>query len=133
MNRMRRGRVRLAATGPRGEHSIWKDFSISSMENTLPAQLQRPPQSGWSNPELAAAIWLFESRAESDFAQSSDGSSRRSGVRRWSMSCFTECCTSSTPLAARLYHGLPSRNFEKKEKRFLEFESARRILDRLAA
>jgi len=49
------------------------------------------------------------------------------------MFCFTRCCTSSIQLAApaAAWFRIP-REFREEEKRFAEFERARKILDRLA-
>ncbi len=81
MNQMRRGRVRLAATNPRGDH-----FDLDRLFDELngkyfEGQLVAAPAYRMEHAELAAAIRLLRSRAESDSAESPDGSSGGSSVR----------------------------------------------------
>jgi hypothetical protein len=103
MNRMRRGRVRLASSGARGEH-----FDLHRLFEKLNAryfqgQLGRP-HIGWSVPQCAVEYVLYHEMLHVKHP------TRRSG------------CT-------LVSH---SREFREEEKRFPEFERARRILDRLA-
>jgi len=77
MNRMRRGGS-PAATNPRGNTSIWTDFSTSSMGNTC-GQLQRPAH--WlEHAKLAPAIRVYDP-AKSNLLNAA-WTARRSGLRR---------------------------------------------------
>src|SRR6267378_1181755 len=74
------------------------------------------PAHRMEHPELAAAIWLLRSRAESDFAQSSDGSSRRSGVRRGVCLVSRDAARQAPHSPLRLYHGLPFKGISRRRE-----------------
>jgi hypothetical protein len=117
MNRMRRGRVRLAATNPRGEH-----FDLEKLFDHLNADyfggnLQRPHIDPGPNqillnrrmdrpgvPQFAVEYVLFHELLHVKHP------TRRSGC-------------------SLVSH---SKEFREEEKRFTQFERARRVLDRLA-
>jgi len=131
MNRMRGGRVRVAATGPRGEHfdlaKLFEDLNGKYFDG----ELQRPPHRVEFQ-KLAAAIRVLRSGAESNFTESPDGSRKRPAMRRGI--CFVSrnaACQASTRRSgcSLVSH---SKEFRAEEKRFAEFERARRALDRLA-
>ncbi len=102
MNRMRRGRVRLAATSPRGEHFDLHKLFDELNGKYFAGQLQRP-HIGWSTRAWRRQFGCYEMLHLKH-------PTRRSGC-------------------SMVSH---SREFREEEKRFREFEHARRILDRLA-
>lgn len=131
MNRMRRGRVRLAATGPRGEH-----FDLNGMFHDLnvkyfAGQLQRP-HIGWSMRSWRRQFGCYD-----------PGPNQILLNRRMDRPGVPACAVEYVLFHEMLHVKHPtrrsgcsmvshSREFREEEKRFAEFERARRILDRLA-
>jgi predicted metal-dependent hydrolase len=131
MNRMRRGRVRLAANGARGEH-----FDLHKLFEELNAKyfqgrLERP-HIGWS-----ARGW------QRQFGCYDPGPNQILLNRRMDRPNVPQCAVEYVLFHEMLHVKHPtrrsgcslvshSREFRAEEKRFAEFESARRILDRLA-
>ena len=131
MNRMRRGRVRLAGTSPRGEH-----FDLDGLFNDLnrkyfEGQLQRP-HIGWSTRSWRRQFGCY------------DPGPNQILLNRWMDRPGIPTCAVEYVLFHEMLHvkhptrrsGCSlvshSRKFREEEKRFPEFERARRILDRLA-
>jgi predicted metal-dependent hydrolase len=131
MNRMRRGRVRLAATNPRGAH-----FDLDRLFDELngkyfEGRLQRP-HIGWS-----ARNWRRQ------FGCYDPGPNQILLNRRMDRPGVPACAVEYVLFHEMLHVKHPtrrsgcsmvshSREFREEEKRFAEFERARRILDRLA-
>ncbi len=131
MNRMRSGRVRLAATNPRGDH-----FDLNRMFDELnrkyfAGQLQRP-HIGWS-----ARSWRRQ------FGCYDPGPNQILLNRHMDRSGVPACAVEYVLFHEMLHVKHPtrrsgcsmvshSREFGEEEKRFPEFARARRILDRLA-
>jgi hypothetical protein len=131
MNRMRRRRVRLAATGPRGQH-----FDLEKMFDELngkyfDGQLQRP-HIGWS-----ARSWRRQ------FGCYDPGPNQILLNRRMDRRNVAACAVEYVLFHEMLHVKHPtrrsgctlvshSREFREEEKRFVEFERARKILDRMA-
>jgi hypothetical protein len=131
MNRMRRVRVRLASSGARGEH-----FDLHNLFDELNAkyfhgQLQRP-HIGWS-----ARGWRRQ------FGCYDPGPNQILLNRRMDHPRVPQCAVEYVLYHEMLHVKHPtrrsgctlvshSREFREEEKRFPEFERARRILDRLA-
>ena len=131
MNRMRRGRVRLASSGARGEH-----FDLHRLFEKLNAryfqgQLGRP-HIGWS-----ARGWRRQ------FGCYDPGPNQILLNRRMDHPRVPQCAVEYVLYHEMLHVKHPtrrsgctlvshSREFREEEKRFPEFERARRILDRLA-
>ena len=131
MNRMRRGRVRLAATGPRGEH-----YDLDGMFDALnvkyfAGQLQRP-HIGWSTRSWRRQFGCYD-----------PGPNQILLNRRMDRPGVPVCAVEYVLYHEMLHVKHPtrrsgcsmvshSREFREEEKRFAEFERARHILDRLA-
>jgi hypothetical protein len=131
MNRMRRGRVRLASSGARGEH-----FDLHRLFDELNAkyfqrQLERP-HIGWS-----ARGWRRQ------FGCYDPGPNQIVLNRRMDHPRVPRCAVEYVLYHEMLHVKHPtrrsgctlvshSREFRTEEKRFPEFERARKILDRLA-
>jgi hypothetical protein len=131
MNRMRRGRVRLAATNPRGEH-----FDLDKLFQELNAhyfngQLQRP-HIGWSTRSWRRQFGCYDPGPNQILL---NRRMDRPGVPRYAVEyvLFHEMLHVKHPTrrsgCSLVSH---SREFREEEKRFPEFARARRILDRLA-
>ena len=131
MNRMRRARVQLASRGARGEH-----FDLHRLFDELNAkyfqgQLQRP-HIGWS-----ARSWRRQ------FGCYDPGPNQILLNRRMDHPRVPQCAVEYVLYHEMLHVKHPtrrsgctlvshSREFREEEKRFAEFERARKILDRLA-
>ena len=131
MNRMRRGRVRLAATSPRGDHfdldRLFDDLNRKYFEG----QLQRP-HIGWSTRSWRRQFGCYD-----------PGPNQILLNRRMDRSGVPACAVEYVLFHEMLHVKHPtrrsgcsmvshSREFREEEKRFAEFEPARRVLDRLA-
>jgi len=131
MNRMRRGRVRLAPTGPRGDH-----FDLDRLFDELngryfEGKLQRP-HIGWSTRNWRLQFGCYD-----------PGPNQILLNRRMDRPEVPACAVEYVLFHEMLHVKHPtrrsgctmvshSREFREEEKRFAEFERARRILDRLA-
>lgn len=131
MNRMRRRRVRLAATDPRGQH-----YDLERMFDALNAkyfaeQLQRP-HIGWSTRSWRRQFGCYD-----------PGPNQILLNRRMDRPGVPACAVEYVLFHEMLHVKHPtrrsgctmvshSREFRAEEKRFPEFERARKILDRLA-
>jgi hypothetical protein len=131
ISRMRRGRVRLAATSPRGRH-----FDLDNLFDRLNAayfegRLQHP-NIGWS-----ARSWRRQ------FGCYDPGPNQIVLNRRMDRPGVARCAVEYVLFHEMLHVKHPtrrsgcslvshSREFREEEKRFAEFEKARRVLDRLA-
>jgi hypothetical protein len=131
ISRMRRGRVRVAQADPRGRH-----FDLSSLFDTLNAKyfggaLQRP-QIGWS-----VRSWRRQ------FGCYDPGPNQILLNRRMDRPEVPACAVEYVLFHEMLHVKHPtrrsgcslvshSREFREEEKQFVEFEKARRVLDRLA-
>jgi hypothetical protein len=131
MNRMRSGRVRLAATNPRGDH-----FDLNRMFDDLnrkyfAGQLQRP-RIGWSARSWRRQFGCYDPGPNQILLNCRMD---RPGVPACAVEyvLFHEMLHLKHPTrrsgCSMVSH---SRKFREEEKRFPEFERARRILDRLA-
>jgi hypothetical protein len=131
MNRMRRGRVRLAATNPRGEHyDLGKLFDVLNGKY-FEGQLQRP-HIGWSTRNWRRQFGCYD-----------PGPNQILLNRRMDREGIPVCAVEYVLFHEMLHVKHPtrrsgcsmvshSREFRAEEKKFAEFERARRILDRLA-
>ena len=131
MNRMRRGRVRLTASSPRGEH-----FDLDGLFDELngkyfAGQLQRP-HIGWSTRSWRRQFGCYD-----------PGPNQILLNRRMDRPSVPACAVEYVLFHEMLHVKHPtrrsgcsmvshSREFREEEKRFAEFERARRVLDRLA-
>jgi hypothetical protein len=131
MNRMRRGRVRLAATSHRGEH-----FDLGKLFDELngkyfEGQLQRP-HIGWSTRSWRRQFGCYD-----------PGPNQILLNRRMDRPGVPQCAVEYVLYHEMLHVKHPtrrsgcslvshSREFREEEKRFPEFDRARSILDRLA-
>jgi hypothetical protein len=131
ISQMRRGRVRVAQADPRGRH-----FDLSSLFDTLNAKyfagaLQRP-QIGWS-----VRSWRRQ------FGCYDPGPNQILLNRRMDRPEVPACAVEYVLFHEMLHVKHPtrrsgcslvshSREFREEEKQFVEFEKARRVLDRLA-
>ena len=131
MNRMRSARVRLAATNPRGDHFDLHRLFDELNRKYFAAQLQRP-HIGWS-----ARSWRRQ------FGCYDPGPNQILLNRRMDRQGIPACAVEYVLFHEMLHVKHPtrrsgcsmvshSREFREEEKRFPEFERARRILDRLA-
>jgi hypothetical protein len=131
MNRMRRGRVRLAATNPCGVHfdliKLFEDLNVKYFQG----QLQRP-HIGWSTRSWRRQFGCYD-----------PGPNQILLNRRMDRPGVPQCAVEYVLYHEMLHVKHPtrrsgcslvshSREFREEEKRFPEFERARRILDRLA-
>ncbi len=131
MNRMRRGRVCLAATSPRGDHfdlnKIFEDLNGKYFDG----QLQRP-HIGWSTRSWRRQFGCYD-----------PGPNQILLNRRMDRPEVPQCAVEYVLYHEMLHVKHPtrrsgcslvshSREFREEEKRFPEFARARRILDRLA-
>jgi len=131
MNSMRRGRVRLAATSPRGVH-----FNLETLFDELngkyfAGQLQRP-HIAWSRRSWRRQFGCYD-----------PGPNQILLNRRMDRPGVPACAVEYVLYHEMLHVKHPtrrsgctmvshSREFREEEKRFADFERARRILDRLA-
>ena len=131
MNRMRRGRVRLAAASPRGEHFDLENIFDELNENYFSGGLKRP-HIGWSTKKWRRQFGCYDPGPNQILLN------RRMdhpAVPRYAVEyvLFHEMLHVKHPTrrsgCSLVSH---SREFREEEKRFAEFERARRILDRLA-
>ena len=131
MNRMRSGRVRLAATNPRGNHFDLHCLFDELNRKYFAGQLRRP-HIGWST-----RIWGRQ------FGCYDPGPNQILLNRRMDRPGVPACAVEYVLFHEMLHVKHPtrrsgctmvshSREFREEEKRFPEFARARRILDRLA-
>jgi hypothetical protein len=131
MNRMRSGRVRLAATNPRGDHFDLNRIFDDLNRNYFSGQLRRA-HIGWS-----ARSWRRQ------FGCYDPGPNQILLNRRMDRPGVPACAVEYVLFHEMLHVKHPtrrsgcsmvshSREFREEEKRFPEFERARGILDRLA-
>jgi hypothetical protein len=131
MNRMRRGRVRLAATSPCGEHFDLEKLFEELNAKYFEGQLQRP-HIGWSTRSWRRQFGCYD-----------PGPNQILLNRRMDLPGVPQCAVEYVLYHEMLHVKHPtrrsgcslvshSREFREEEKRFPEFERARRILDRLA-
>jgi len=131
MNRMRRGRVRLARTNPQGEH-----FNLARLFDELnrtyfAGGLQRP-HIGWSARKWRRQFGCYDPGPNQILL---NRRMDRRGVPQFAVEyvLFHEMLHVKHPTrrsgCSLVSH---SREFREEEKRFAEFERARRVLDRLA-
>lgn len=131
INRMRGGRVRLAATEPRGRH-----FDLDNLFETLNSAYfggrLRRPHIGWS-----AKTWRRQ------FGCYDPGPNQILLNRRMDRPGVPQCAVEYVLFHEMLHVKHPTRRsgcslvshskeFREEEKQFAEFEKARRALDRLA-
>jgi metallopeptidase YgjP-like protein len=131
MNRMRRGRVRLAATNPRGDHFDLEKLFEELNAKYFDGKLQRP-HIGWSTRSWRRQFGCYDPGPNQILLN------RRMdcpGVPQYAVEyvLYHEMLHVKHPTrrsgCSLVSH---SREFREEEKRFPEFERARRILDRLA-
>jgi len=131
MHHMRRRRVRPAANDPRGEHFDLEKLFDQLNGNYFEGRLQRP-RIGWSG-----KIWRRQ------FGCYDPGPNQILLNRRMDRAGMPRCVVEYVLFHEMLHVKHPtrrsgcslvshSREFREEEKRFPEFERARRILDRLA-
>lgn len=131
MNRMRSGRVRLAATNPRGDHFDLEKLFDGLNENYFGGGLQRP-HIGWSTRNWRRQFGCYD-----------PGPNQILLNRRMDRPGVPQCAVEYVLLHEMLHVKHPtrrsgcslvshSREFREEEKRFAEFDRARRILDGLA-
>jgi hypothetical protein len=131
MNRMRRGRVRLAKTGPQGEHFDLEQLFAELNAKYFDGQLQRP-HIGWSSRAWRRQFGCYD-----------PGPNQILLNRRMDRSNVPRCAVEYVLYHEMLHVKHPTRRsgctlvshsceFRAAEKRFAEFGLARRILNRLA-
>jgi hypothetical protein len=131
MNRMRRGRVRLAATNPRGEHFDLVKLFDELNRSYFAGSLQRP-HIGWSLRSWRRQFGCYDPGPNQILL---NRRMDRSGVPQFAVEyvLFHEMLHVKHPTrrsgCSLVSH---SREFREEEKRFAEFDRARRVLDRLA-
>ena len=131
MNRMRRDRVRLASTGPRGQHYDLEGMFDALNANYFDGKLQRP-NIGWSTRNWRRQFGCYD-----------PGPNQILLNRRMDRPGVPACAVEYVLYHEMLHVKHPtrrsgctmvshSREFRAEEKRFPEFEGAHKILDRLA-
>jgi hypothetical protein len=131
MNRMRRGRVRLAATNPRGQQFDLERLFDELNKNYFGGGLQRP-HIGWSTRNWRRQFGCYDPGPNQILL---NRRMDRPGVPQFAVEyvLFHEMLHVKHPTrrsgCSLVSH---SREFREEEKRFAEFERARRVLDRLA-
>jgi predicted metal-dependent hydrolase len=131
MNRMRRGRVRLATTNPRGEHFDLESLFDELNKNYFAGGLQRP-HIGWSTRNWRRQFGCYDPGPNQILLNRRID---RPGVPQFAVEyvLFHEMLHVKHPTrrsgCSLVSH---SREFREEEKRFADFERARRVLDRLA-
>jgi hypothetical protein len=131
MNRMRRGRVRLAATNPRGQQFDLERLFDELNKNYFASGLQRP-HIGWSTRNWRRQFGCYDPGPNQILL---NRRMDRPGVPQFAVEyvLFHEMLHVKHPTrrsgCSLVSH---SREFREEEKRFAEFERARRVLDRLA-
>ncbi len=131
MNRMRSGRVRLAATNPRGDQFDLEKLFDGLNENYFGGGLQRP-HIGWSTRNWRRQFGCYD-----------PGPNQILLNRRMDRPGVPQCAVEYVLFHEMLHVKHPtrrsgcslvshSREFREEEKRFAEFARARRVLDRLA-
>ena len=91
---MRRGRVTSGRRCIRSAQQFDLNQHVRRLERAIIlAETCRKPQSRLEHSQLAAAVRLVRSRAQSDFAEPPDGPAGSAAVTWWSMCCITRCCT----------------------------------------
>jgi Protein of unknown function DUF45 len=131
LNRMRSGRVCLSAAGPRGEHFDLKKMFAELNGKYFEGQLQQPHIS-WSTRSWRRQFGCYD-----------PGPNQILLNRRMDRPGVPQCALEYVLFHEMLHVKHPtrrsgcslvshSRDFREEEKRFVEFERARRILDRLA-
>jgi hypothetical protein len=131
MNRMRRGRVRLAATNPRGDHFDLEKLFDELNKNYFGGSLQRP-HIGWSMKNWRRQFGCYDPGPNQILL---NRRMDRPGVPQFAVEyvLFHEMLHVKHPTrrsgCSLVSH---SREFREEEKLFAEFERARRVLDRLA-
>jgi hypothetical protein len=131
MNRMRGGRVRLAATGPLGEHFDLAELFDELNRRYFGGELQRP-HIAWSSRSWRRQFGCYDPGPHQILLN-----------RRMDRPGVPQCAVEYVLFHEMLHVKHPtrrsgcslvshSREFREEEKRFAEFERARRILDRLA-
>jgi hypothetical protein len=131
MNRMRRGRVRLAATSPLGEHFDLEKLFEELNRRYFGGKLQRP-HIAWSSRSWRRQFGCYDPGPHQILLN-----------RRMDRPSIPQCAVEYVLFHEMLHVKHPtrrsgcslvshSREFREEEKRFPEFERARRILDRLA-
>ncbi len=131
MNRMRRGRVRLVHTGPRGRHFDLERLFEELNEKYFAGTLQRP-HIAWSTRGWRRQFGCYD-----------PGPNQILLNRRMDHPRVPQCAVEYVLFHEMLHVKHPtrrsgcslvshSREFREEEKRFPEFERARRILDRLS-
>jgi hypothetical protein len=131
ISRMRRGRVRPAATQPRGRHfdlgNLFEKLNLAYFEGRL-----RRPQIGWSVKNWRRQFGCYD-----------PGPNQILLNRRMDRPGVSQCAVEYVLFHEMLHVKHPTRRsgcslvshskeFREEEKRFAEFEKARRVLDRLA-
>ena len=131
MNRMRRSRVRLAPTNPRGAHFDLESLFDKLNKSYFAGNLQRP-HIGWSARNWRRQFGCYDPGPNQILL---NRRMDRPGVPQFAVEyvLFHEMLHVKHPTrrsgCSLVSH---SREFREEEKRFAEFERARRILDRLA-
>jgi hypothetical protein len=131
MNRMRRGRVRLAATNPRGQQFDLERLFDELNKNYFAGGLQRP-HIGWSTRNWRRQFGCYDPGPNQILL---NRRMDRAGVPQFAVEyvLFHEMLHVKHPTrrsgCSLVSH---SKEFREEEKRFAEFERARRVLDRLA-
>jgi hypothetical protein len=131
MNRMRRGRVRLAATSALGEHYDLAKLFDELNGKYFGGELQRP-HIAWSSRSWRRQFGCYDPGPHQILLN-----------RRMDRPGVPQCAVEYVLFHEMLHVKHPtrrsgcslvshSREFREEEKRFAEFERARRILDRLA-
>src|SRR5437016_2977489 len=131
MNRIRRGRVRLAATSPRGDYFDLERLFDELNGRYFAGQLQRP-HIGWSTRSWRRQFGCYD-----------PGPNQILLNRRMDRAGVPACAVEYVLFHEMLHLKHPTRRsgcsmvshslkFRDEEKRFPEFARARRILDRLA-
>jgi hypothetical protein len=131
MNRMRHRRVRLAATNPRGEHFDLERLFDGLNKSYFAGSLERP-HIGWSTRNWRRQFGCYDPGPNQILL---NRRMDRPGVPKFAVEyvLFHEMLHVKHPTrrsgCSLVSH---SREFREEEKRFAEFERARRVLDRLA-
>jgi SprT-like family len=131
MNRMRSRRIRLTHTGPRGKHFDLHKLFDDLNEKYFQGQLARP-HIGWSTRNWRRQFGCYD-----------PGPNQILLNRRMDHPAVPQCAVEYVLYHEMLHVKHPtrrsgctlvshSREFREEEKRFAEFERARKILDRLA-
>ena len=127
----RRARAPRRRPAPAAPSTISRPCSRASTGATSAGGLHRP-RLGWSARTWRTQFGCFDPALDQIVHESLAGPRRSFPPTPWNTCSSTRCCTSSIPCARRAC-GIEahSRKFREEEKRYAQYDRARKFLDRL--